>query len=182
MYHLDIRWRAFPLHTDVPPEGMPIKQLLADLPVDFKVVVNKHAAMAAELGLPFADQDRIYNSRPAHELGAWAGTMGKVEAWHKAVFHAYYAQGRNISRPHVLGDVAASIGLSRETAVATLDAGAYAAVVDRDWELARQHEIIAAPTYLLPASRLVGAHPYEKLQQFIESNGAVKRRKEEERH
>lgn len=176
MYHLDIHWRAFPLHTDIPPEGMPIKQLLAGLPVDFNVVVNKHAAMAAELGLPFADQVRIYNSRPAHELGAWARTMAKAEAWHNAVFHAYYAHGRNISKPQVLGDVAASIGLPREAAVTNLEAGTYAAVVDRDWELARQHEIIAAPTYLLPASRLVGAHPYEKLQQFVESNGAIKRK------
>jgi predicted DsbA family dithiol-disulfide isomerase len=149
--------------------------LLAGRPVDFKVIASKYANLAKELGLPFAQADRVYDSRPAHEISVWAHANQKITAWHNAVFHAYYALGRNISSATVLADLAASIGLPQATALEALDAGTYKKAVDHDWSLAHRHDIIAAPTILLSDARLVGAQPYEKLQQFVESNGALKK-------
>jgi predicted DsbA family dithiol-disulfide isomerase len=149
--------------------------MLAGRPVDVDMISAKYAAMAAELGLPFAARDRVYNSRPAHELSYWATSKQKGGAWHNAVFHAYYAHGKDISSPEVLGEIGAIIGLSREDAFDTLAAGIHKAAVDQDWALAKEQNIIAAPTYLLNGERLVGAQPYEKLQRFLESNGAMRR-------
>lgn len=149
--------------------------MLAGRPVDVDMISAKYAAMAAELGLPFAIQNRVYNSRSAHELSYWAASRQKGEAWHNAVFNAYYAQGKDISSPEVLGEISAIIGLSREDAIDTLAAGIYKAAVDQDWALAKEQNVIAAPTYLFNGQRLVGAQPYEKLQQFLESNGAMHR-------
>lgn len=146
--------------------------MLAGRPVDVDQIAAKYTAMAIELGLPFVSLDRVYNSRRAHELSYWAGSMQKDGAWHKAVFHAYYAQGKDISSLDVLGEIAANIRLSREDAIGMITVGTYKADVDQDWASAKDRNILAAPTYLANGERLVGAQPYEKLKQFLESNGA----------
>jgi predicted DsbA family dithiol-disulfide isomerase len=170
-----LRWRAFLLHPDIPPQGLALARMLAGMPVDIKAIAAKYAALAAELGLPFVARDMVYNSRPAHEIGYWAAARQKAEAWHTAVFQAYYARGRNISAPEELADMAVSIGLPRDAAIEVLAKGNYAGQVDQDLALAAQANIIAAPTFIIGDARLVGAQPYEKLQRFVEANGAVKR-------
>jgi predicted DsbA family dithiol-disulfide isomerase len=172
---LRLRWRAFLLHPNIPPQGLALTRMLAGMPVDIKVIAAKYTALAAELGLPFVARDMVYNSRPAHELGHWAATRQKAEAWHTAVFQAYYGQGRNISAPDELAEMAASIGLPHDTAIEVLANGTYTGQVELDLELAAQTNIIAAPTFIIEDARLVGAQPYEKLQRFVEANGAVRR-------
>ncbi|NIP49262.1 MAG: dithiol-disulfide isomerase, partial [Gammaproteobacteria bacterium] len=51
-----------------------------------------------------------YNSRLAQELGKWAEQMEKGDAFHDAVFKAYFADGLNIADANILADIANSIG------------------------------------------------------------------------
>jgi len=80
-------------------------------------------------GLPFAQAPRtalhesgfVYDTEPASRATIAVRTHWPQHVWRyfKAVQHAFYAEGKNVTRPEVLADVAEQVGLPRaEFAVA----------------------------------------------------------------
>ena len=130
---------------------------------------------AADLGLPFGERDRTYNSRLAQELGHWAASKDKGDAFHGEVFKSYFAEGKNIARIPILVDLAAAVGLPRQEAQAVLATRTFRESVDADWALSRAKGITAVPTFVMHEDILVGAQPYEELQRLVEANGVKKR-------
>ncbi len=126
---------------------------------------------ATELGLPFGERKKTYNSRLAQELSFWAEGKGKGELFHKAAFHAYFAEGKNIAKIPVLVELAASVGLPAEEAAKVLSKRLLKQAVDEDWNLARVMGILAVPTFVIDSDRLVGAQPYNVLARFVEAHG-----------
>jgi predicted DsbA family dithiol-disulfide isomerase len=176
-YEIAIRWRAFPLHPDTPEEGLLLEQLFGNYPVDIEGMMRRLKKTAADLGLPFGERTKTYNSRLAQELGLWAESKNKGDVFHTAAFKAYFVDGKNIAKIPVLLDLAASVELSGEEAAAVLATRAFKAAVDADWNLSREKAITAVPTFVMNQDKLVGAQPYEMLIKLMESNG-VKKRKE----
>lgn len=138
-------------------------------------------AMAAAEGLPMSDREMTYNSRLAQELGVWATTRGKGQAFHDAAFRAYFAGARNIGDRKVLLDVAASVGLDRAEAARVLDERRFRDAVDREWEQSRTAGVTAVPTFEAGGRRVVGAQPYEELARLVEQAGALRRSPGEEK-
>ena len=108
-----------------------------------------------------------YNSRLAQELGKWAEEKGKGDAFHHAVFHAYFAEGQNIGSLNVLGEIVASLALDVSEARRVLDKGNYRQAVDDDWAESRRMRVTAVPTFMISGHPLVGAQPYNALEQFL---------------
>ena len=108
-----------------------------------------------------------YNSRRAQELGKWAEQNGKGDAYHHAVFRAYFAEGLNIYDMGHLVTIADSVGLDGNSARAVLDSEAFKEAVDRDWAQAYKAGITAVPTFEINGQVLVGAQPYTVLKNFI---------------
>jgi predicted DsbA family dithiol-disulfide isomerase len=174
-YEIAIRWRAFPLHPDTPEEGLSLEQLFADYPVDVKKMMSKLRKTADDLGLPFGERERTYNSRLSQELGLWAESKKKGDAFHNSVFRAYFADGKNIAKVPVLLDLTESAGLPREEAASVLATRAFRAAVDADWVLSREKAITAVPTFVMKQDKLVGAQPYDILEKLMAANGITKR-------
>ncbi len=149
-----------------------IEQIAADLRIDSKIMAAKFKKMAEDNGLPSCDLQKIYNSNSAQELGFWAKSKNKEEQYHELIFNAFYGQGKNISDSRVLASLVESIGLSGKDAIEHIEKGTFKTLLESDWELAKDLELVAAPTYIINNNKLVGAHPYQKLQKFVESNGA----------
>ena len=129
---------------------------------------------AAELGLPFGERSKTYNSRLAQELGSWAESKNRGDAFHMAAFKAYFVDGKNIAKIPVLLDLAASVGLPREEAEAVLSTRAFKYPVDEDWAISKARGITAVPTFVINQDKLVGAQPYETLEKFMAANGVRK--------
>jgi predicted DsbA family dithiol-disulfide isomerase len=121
------------------------------------------AATARQLGLPFGDRRMTYNSRGSQELGKWAESQGRGEAYNRAVFQAYFAEGLNIAQVPVLQAVAEKIGLDPVAAGEILRRRPYRTAVDADWQRCHAMGITAVPTFLLEGRMLVGAQPYQAL-------------------
>ena len=138
--------------------------------------MNRLKKTAADLGLPFSASDRIYNSRLAQELGHWAESKHRGDAFHNAAFEAYFVSGLNIAKISVLSDLAVSIGLSGEEASRVLTARSFKAAVDSDWSLSREKGVRAVPTFTINGDRLVGAQPYQALEDLVKSKGIIKRK------
>ena len=130
---------------------------------------------AEEAGLPLGDRQKTYNSRLAQELGKWAEEKGKGEEFHNAVFRAYFVDGVNIGKAGELVAIAKKTGLPAEEAGIVLGKRTHQAAVDSDWEKSRRLGITAVPTFVIDPKGIVGAQPYEALEQFLAENN-IKRR------
>jgi len=139
-------------------------------PIDMQGTMQRMRRTAQELGLPFEEHDRLYNTRLAQELGLWAEYKGRGEPFHNAAFRAYFADGKNIGEISVLTDLAESVGLPADEAEAVLVKGTFKAAVDEDWAVSRAMQVTAVPTFIINRSRLVGAQPYEALQGLMKEN------------
>jgi len=162
-----IEWVHFPLHPDTPSEGRALTDLFAGRNVDLRAM---HAQMKARMtaeGLPYGERTMTYNSRLAQELGKWADTQPGGEAIHDALFRAYFVEARDISRPEVLLEIAERTGLSVEDAREVLERRTFKEAVDADWALSREYGITGVPTFVAGRYGVVGAQPYEALEELV---------------
>ena len=168
-----VKWVHFPLHPETPADGRSLADLFAGRGYDIpKMQAQMRARMEAE-GLPYGDRTMTYNSRLAQELGAWADTQPGGDAIHDRLFRAYFVDGLNIGDAQVLADLAESIGLSRAAALEVLEKGTFKAAVDADWEKSHQYGVTGVPTFVAGRSGLVGAQPYEALEQLVRQAKSV---------
>ncbi len=174
---MEIQWKAFPLHPEIPEEGMTLEELFAGRNIDIREVKARLTRVAEELNLPWGDRKKSYNSRLAQELAKWAEEKGKGDAFHDAVFRAYFADCRNIGAMDVLADLAKNVGLPEKEARRVIDSRPYKDAVDLDWSRSRELGITAVPTFVLDHHAVVGAQPYEVLEQFLTNNRVEKRKK-----
>lgn len=166
-----VRWVPFPLHPETPEAGRELADLFAGRGVDVAAMLRRLRAVAQGLGLPLGDRTRTYNSRRAQELGRWAETLGRGEAFRAAVFRAYFAEGRNIARAEELERIAGSAGLPGPEARRVLEEGSFAAAVDRDWAEARARGVTAVPTHRYRGRESAGYLPGEALRAFVARAG-----------
>ena len=166
-HDVKIEWVHFPLHPDTPAEGRSLADLFAGRNVDRKAM---HAQMKARMdaeGLPYGERTMTYNSRLAQELGKWADTQPGGEALHDALFRAYFVEARDISQPAVLLEIVGRVGLPLDGAREVLEQRSFKEAIDRDWELSRRYGITGVPTFVAGRHGVVGAHPYEVLEQLV---------------
>jgi predicted DsbA family dithiol-disulfide isomerase len=174
-FEVEVRWKAFPLHPETPEEGIPLEELYAARNIDVAQAKALMKKVAQELGLPWGERKRTYNSRLAQELGKWAETKGKGNEFHDAAFRAYFVDGINLAKMDELAGLAKAVGLSEIEAREVLQARAFREAVDSDWVLSHRIGISAVPTFVIDHQAVVGAQPYEVLEQFLRDNG-VKRK------
>jgi predicted DsbA family dithiol-disulfide isomerase len=166
-HNVKVEWVHFPLHPDTPPEGRSLADLFAGRNVDRKAM---HAQMKARMdaeGLPYGERTMTYNSRLAQELGKWADTQPGGDAFHDAMFRAYFVEARDISQPAVLLEIVEQVGLSAAGAREVLEKRTFKAAVDADWELSRRYGVTGVPTFVVGRQGVVGAQPYEALEELV---------------
>jgi predicted DsbA family dithiol-disulfide isomerase len=143
--------------------------------IDLESVKARLLLVAREEGLPFGPRDKTYNSRLAQELGKWAESKGRGQAYHDAVFRAYFAEGRNIGKRSELLALAGSLGLPVEGAREVLEERSFKDLVDADWQRSYRMGVQAVPTFLAGGQFLVGAVPYEALEKLLIDSRVSKR-------
>ncbi|WP_061925115.1 DsbA family oxidoreductase [Altererythrobacter epoxidivorans] len=132
-----IRWHAFELNPDMPPEGEErtahIARKYGRSIDDSKAVQGRmrEAAEVAKVSLDYegdrhgdeAPPAMMWNTRDAHKLLTWALEEAGPQAQTTlklALFRAHFNERRDVSDHEVLLDVASSAGLHREAAKAAL--------------------------------------------------------------
>ena len=109
------------------------------------------------------------SSRVALIGAKFAEAQGAGDAYHAAVFRAYWQEARAISDHDVLASIAASIGLDRAAFLAALDEPRYRDAVLTDVDLPRSYGLSGVPAVVFQDKYLVsGAQPYETLVRVTE--------------
>jgi len=129
----------------------------------------RFAQVAEAEGLEYGERTHWYNSLPAHEAALWADAHGDGEAFRRAVYRAYFVDGRNIGQPEVLGELARQSGLDEDALRRALADGAYREPVQEQFEYARSVGVTGVPAYVAGNYLMVGAQQYEVYQQLVEA-------------
>lgn len=169
---MTIRWVEFPLHPETPLDGRTLEDLFAGRNVNIDTLMKLLKKTADENDLPFGDRKMTFNSRRAQELGKWAESLEKRDAFDDAAFRAYFVDGLNIAEIPVLMSVIRSAGMDTGEAERVLREGRFKGAVDRDWAYSRECGITAVPTFMIGELGAVGAQPYETLERLVLAAGA----------
>ena len=174
-YDVTITWRAFPLHPDTPKEGRNLDEIYQRYPYPKADMLEHLRRNARALNMPFCERSKVFNSRMAQELGAWAESQGAGETFHKAAFAAYFVNNQNLADRNVLLNIVGQIGLDSSTAEMILDQGTYSDIVERDWQRADELGIDVVPTFVIGQNKLIGAQEYRSLSKFVTQNSVARK-------
>lgn len=159
-YKIDIEWRPFYLRPDTPPEGMDLPEYV--LKARTTGIEDRLYELAKLNNLPFVSTKRFYNTRLAHEATEYARLHGKLNEFHKIVFHKVYGEGLDPSSWEVLRSAAEGVGLDANDMQQKVESGTYTEEVANQVQWAYQIGVSGVPTYVInDRYAIVGAQPYE---------------------
>ena len=162
----------FPLHPETPQEGRSLEELFAGRNVDMEAMYTRMKGLMDEEGLPYGKRSHTYNSRLAQELGKWADTQPGGEAIHDALYRAYFVDAVNVGDVDALLTIAGDVGLDVYAAREVLQSRSFSDAVDADWDLSRRYGVTGVPTFVAAQKAVVGAQPYEVLENLLQEAGA----------
>jgi predicted DsbA family dithiol-disulfide isomerase len=174
---LDLHFHPFELNPGMAPEGQDIEEHLAQKygasPAALAGTRQAIRERGAELGFTFsmAARSRIYNTRDAHRLLHWADEAfgGTVQrALKLSLLKAYFTDGRNVSDPAVLLDVATATGLPAAEARELLAGDRYDQEVSAAETEVHAQGIHAVPASIVNQRHLIqGGQPVEVFEQLL---------------
>lgn len=174
---VDVAWRPFEIHPEVPPEGLPLSSLGYD-PAELAAVQAHLRRQAAAEGIDFAPRSAeslLANTHRALAASAWAQEVepARFAALHDALFRATFCESRDVGDPAVLREIARDAGLDPSRMDAALAAGAGEIALREAAADARRRRITAVPAFVIGGREIVvGAQPAAVLRQAIERAGA----------
>ena len=101
---------------------MELSQLFAGREAEIAASQQRLSQLAASEGVPLTIRTTTCNSRRAQELGKWAESIGMGDPFRRAVYHAYFVEGKNIALADELLRIVGSVGLPVAEAEASLQA------------------------------------------------------------
>ena len=131
--------------------------------------------LMAEEGLEYGQRTHTYNSRLAQELAVAGDAAGVTDALHDALFRAYFVEGRNLMSHEVLFEIADATGLDPSLARAAIEDREYRSTIDAHWSRAGGMGVTGVPTFAVNGVGVVGAQPYETLEELMEHVGVARR-------
>jgi predicted DsbA family dithiol-disulfide isomerase len=171
---VSVRWHPFELAPGMPPEGMNIADYMRErygaTPEQGSSSRARITEIGQSLGIDFrySAQSRMYNTKRAHALLAWAGEMGGQTALKMALFEAFFTQQKNVHELDVLLDAVEAAGLDREAARSALDDPRYARTVDAEIGHWQNENITGVPAFIVNGKYMIpGAQDSETWIQII---------------
>ena len=161
---IDVAWRSFELRPKHAPPLPPdyLARIQAARP-QLYAIAREHYGLEMNPG-PFG-----FDSRPALIGAKFAEANGRGDAYHQAVFRAYWQESQDIGQREILAQVAAAAGLDQAAFLAALDNDAYLQAVLADVEQAYAYGLSGVPALVYNNKYLVsGAQPYAVLAQVAE--------------
>jgi predicted DsbA family dithiol-disulfide isomerase len=167
---VEIDWRAFELRPEPVPTLDPDGEYLH---TTWNASVYP---MAERRGMTLRLPPVQPRSRRALEAAEFAREEGRFGAMHRALFRAFFEDGRDLDDLEVLLDVGGSVGLDQEELRAALEEGRYTDKVLADERQAQETGISGVPALLVgpheallgEAEVVSGAQPYELVRAAVE--------------
>ena len=175
-FEADVNWHPFELNPQMPPEGQNLRQHLAEKygtnAEQSSGARNRLTQLGEALGFTFNfdDELRMVNTFQAHQLLHWAHEQGRQTDLKLLLFAAYFSEGRDVSQPAELVQLAVTAGLPEEGAREVLESGRYAEPVRSAQRLWREREVHAVPAFVFNSQYMVpGAQEAETFLRILKN-------------
>ena len=162
-----IEWHPFQLNPDMPAGGMDRRTYLErkfggqSRAVQAYLPVVEHAAKAG-LDIDLEGIKTTPNTLDAHRLIYWAGIEGRQTPVVRALFKAYFQQGRDIGSRDTLIGIAVEAGLDRDMITRLMITDADLADTQARDQSLRDMGVNSVPTFIIAGQHVVtGAQPSE---------------------
>ncbi|WP_374571657.1 DsbA family oxidoreductase [Phenylobacterium sp.] len=169
-----ITFHPFELNPQMPAEGQDIAEHVFEKygATPEQSAANRAAIQqrAADVGftITYRPDSRIYNTFDAHRLLHWAGLQGRQLELKKALFQAYFTDGRNPGDHEVLVEAAGQAGLDPAAAREVLTSGKFAEHIrntERQWYEAG---VASVPTLIINDRYVItGGQPAELFEKAL---------------
>lgn len=174
-----VRWHPFELNPEMGAEGQNlaehIMQKYSSSREDSQKARGQLQDIGQALGFEFAftEDSRIVNSFAAHCLLDFAATKGLQHPLKMALFKAHFSQGKDVSHPETLLDIAESAGIERSAAAAALDDPAHQKAVRAQEKVWSQNGISGVPTMIFNEKYLLtGAQGPQAYAEMLQRAGS----------
>ncbi|NBQ88268.1 MAG: DsbA family oxidoreductase [Betaproteobacteria bacterium] len=169
---VEMKFQPFELNPQMGPEGEDsaehLKRKYGMSDSQLAAARDNLRRRGAEVGFPFGQRPRIWNTFDAHRLIHWAGLHGRQHAMKHALLKAYQADDRNPGERAVLIDCARQCGLDEQEAARVFDSGAYTAEVRQAQAMWREAGIHSVPSIVINGRHLIqGGQPVEVFEQAL---------------
>ena len=172
---IELHLQPFELNPTMPPEGADVAEYLGSKyglsPEQLAVNRARIAERGEAEGFKFGTRAHVWNTFDAHRLLFWAdveGLPGAQRALKRALLTAYHGEGRNISAPDVLLELAVAAGLPGDRAREVLERGEFAEEVrqaERFWQEIGIHSV---PAVIVDRKHLIsGGQPSAVFEQAL---------------
>jgi len=156
-YDLKINWCFLEIHPETSTAGEPIDSL--DYPSQqWRQMMNNLERVAKEENIPLSKLSFITNSKDALLLSEAAKHCGRDIFYklHEKLFSAYFVDSKNIGNKDVLGEIAESCGIDKETIAAAWTDKTYQKRLLDNFNSAREHKIQSVPSFVFGDRVLTG--------------------------
>ena len=171
---IQVTFHPFELNPNIAPEGEEMLEHLSrkygmtiqqarDLQTKFKTAFD-------EVNFPFEYQEgkRMLNTLDAHVLLDYAKDTGKQIDLKLALFKAYFAEQKDISKKDVLKEIVKSVGLNTTEAMARLNDSKNHEIIKEKETYWMQRGINSVPTMVFNQKSMInGAYPVENYKQIL---------------
>ena len=168
---MEVEWCPFDLRPDLPEEGISLEGQMGR---------GRYTAgyfqqlkeLGEEVGIHLGARTFMPNSRKSLEAAEWAKDKPGFDRFHRALFRAYFEEGRNIGLADVIVSLAEECGLDGADLRQALEGRRYAAQVDEQVRRARALGIGGIPTFIFnDRFVLVGAQGYDVFESVVQRLG-----------
>ncbi len=126
-------------------------------------------------GIVFGNRAILSNSRLALEASEYARDMGKYDAFHENIFHAYFTEALDIGILDVLAALAKKSGLDDTDMRKSLQDGRYRKRLEQARKEAQAINLTGVPTFIINAKqKIVGAQPIDVFRDLFQEIGEGK--------
>ena len=163
---LEVDWLAFELRPDPVPTLDPDGEYL------HRVWKESVYPMAAERGMVLRLPPMQPRSRKAFEAAEFARLQGRFDPMHRALFRAFFEDGRDVADDGVLVEIGRSVGLDGEELRTALQSARHTQKVQADQQLAGEIGVSGVPALVIGAGEkgylVSGAQPYGPLRGVLD--------------
>lgn len=152
---VEVEYHSFELSPDTPVDfdGSEVDFLAGHKGIPAEQVhqmLDRVTGIGSSVGLDY-DFDALQhtNTVKAHELLHFAKAQGKQLELAERLFEAYFIEGGHIGRADSLADLAVSVGLDREAALAAMESGEFLEAVREDQRTATEYGINGVPFFVI---------------------------------
>lgn len=162
-FELSINWKGIEIHPEFPPEGVKTGKAFRSL-----LLRETIGEAAGEDGVEIRPPGFAANSRLALEVSEFVKTVGRFEAFHYAVYEAYFGEGLNIGDIGVLLSVGERAGIDQKALADSLEKRTMRSAVEANQSEAEEHMVLGVPTLIFGGFPVHGCQSLETMRAIIE--------------